>query len=101
MTTFGIDGIRIDPAGHITHVRWAPIDPKTHDWLSPTRIVEVGDVVKAIRAGEVCWSIFTLGGKRFLGPGIRVVAHINGPDGIDTDVPGGSIEKCMDDLAPV
>lgn len=101
MATFGIDGIRIDPAGRITHVRWAPIDPKTHDWLSPTKIVEVGEVVKAIRAGEVCRSLFTLGGNRFLGPNIRVVAHINSPDGIDMDVPDGSIEKSMDDLPPV
>ena len=93
MSTFGIDGIRIDFAGHITHVRWAPIDPKTREWLSPTKIVEVGELVKAIQAGEVCWSLFTLGGKRFLGPKIRVVAHMNGPDGIDTDVPDGSIEK--------
>ena len=66
MSTFGIDGIRIDFAGHITHVRWAPIDPKTREWLSPTKIVEVGELVKAIQAGEVCWSLFTLGGKRFL-----------------------------------
>jgi hypothetical protein len=101
MSTFGIDGIRIDFAGHITHVRWAPIDPKTREWLSPTKIVEVGELVKAIQAGEVCWSLFTLGGKRFLGPKIRVVAHTNGPDGIDTDVPDGSIEKSMDDLPPV
>jgi hypothetical protein len=101
MTTFGIDGIRIDSGGHTTHVCWAPIDLKTLDCLSPTRIVEVGDVVKAIRAGEVCWSIFTLSGKRFLGPKIRVVAHTNSPDGIETDVPDGSIEKSMDDLPPI
>lgn len=101
MTTFGIDGIRIDSAGRITHVRWAPIDPKTLDWVYPARIVEVGDVVEAIRAGDVCWSLFMLGGKRLLGPRLRIVAHLNGPDGIDTDVPGDGIEKSIDDLPQV
>ncbi|RFU48161.1 hypothetical protein [Paraburkholderia sp. DHOC27] len=102
MATFAIDGVRIDPAtGRTTHVRWARIDARTHDWLSPPQVVEIGDVVQALRAGEVCWTVFTLSGARFLGPKIRIVAHTNGPDGIDTDVPNGCIEKSMDDLPRV
>ncbi|MFP3564321.1 hypothetical protein [Paraburkholderia sp. SIMBA_030] len=102
MATFAIDGVRINPAtDRVTHVRWALVDPKTHDWLSPTEVVEVIEVVKAIHAGDVCWSLFTLGGVRFLGPKIKIVAHTNGPDGIDTEVPDGNIEKSMDDLPQV
>jgi|ERR1700761_6190544 hypothetical protein len=102
MAAFAIDGARINPAtDRITHVRWALIDPKTHDWLSSPAVVEVGEVVRAIRAGDVCWSLFTLGGVRFLGPKLKIVAHTNGPDGIDTEPPGASIEKSMDDLPPV
>lgn len=99
MATFGIDAVRIDPSNdRITHVRWATVDPATRNWLSPTSVVEVAQVVAAIRRGDAVWSLFTLGGTRFLGPKIVAVAHTNGHDGIDTDVPNGHIEKCIDDL---
>jgi hypothetical protein len=102
MATFALDGVRINPAtDRVTHVRWAPIDLKTHDSLSPSAVVEVAEVVRAIQAGNICWSLFTLGGARFLGPKIKIVAHTNGPDGIDTEVPDGSIEKSIDDLPQV
>jgi hypothetical protein len=102
MATYAIDGVRINPASdRVTHVRWALIDPKTNEWLSPPATVEVAEAVNAIHAGDVVWSIFTLGGRRFLGPKIRAVAHINGEDGIDTDVPDGHVEKCIDDLPAV
>ena len=102
MATYAIDGVRINPASdRVTHVRWALIDPKTNDWLSLAAVVEVAEAVNAIRAGDVVWSLFTLGGRRFLGPKIKAVAHTNGADGIDTDVPDGHVEKCIDDLPPV
>jgi hypothetical protein len=102
MTTFAIDAIRINPANDkITHVRWGPVDPASRDWLSPTSIVEVPEVLSAIHRGDPVWSLFTLGGVRFLGPKIKAVAHTDGHDGIDTDVPGGHIEKCIDDLPHV
>jgi hypothetical protein len=99
VTTLAIDAVRINPANdRITHVRWAPVDPSTRDWLSPTSIVEVDEVVAAIRRGDAVWSLFTLGGTRYLGPKIVTVAHIDGHDGINTDVPGDHVEKCIDDL---
>ena len=102
MATYAIDGVRINPASdRVTHVRWALIDPKTHESVSPPQIVEVAEAVNAIHAGDVVWSLFTLGGRRFLGPKIKAVAHTNGDDGIDTDVPDGHVEKCIDDLPAV
>jgi hypothetical protein len=102
MATYAIDGIRINPAtDRVTHVRWALVNPKTNEWLSSLEVVEVADVVRAIHAGDVVWSLFELGGMRFLGPKIKVVAHTNGDDGIDTDVPDGHVEKCIDDLPHV
>jgi hypothetical protein len=102
MATYAIDGVRISPVtDRVTHVRWALIEPKTHEWLSPQQVVEVADVVKAVRAGNVVWSLFTLGGSRFLGPKIKVVAHPGGHDGIDMEIPDGSIEKYIDDLPNV
>ncbi|RKT22464.1 hypothetical protein B0G69_5926 [Paraburkholderia sp. RAU2J] len=99
MTTLAIDAIRINPANdRITHVRWGPVDPSTRDWLSPTSIVEVDEVIAAIRRGDAVWSLFTLGGTRYLGPKIVSVAHTDGHDGINTDVPGDHVEKCIDDL---
>ncbi|MFM0500561.1 hypothetical protein [Paraburkholderia caffeinilytica] len=102
MATFAIDAIRINPTNdRLTHVRWAPVDPATRDWLSAPSIVEVAEVVAAIRRGDVVWSLFTLGGTRFLGPKIVSVSHADGRDGIDTDVPGEHVEKCIDDLPRV
>jgi hypothetical protein len=102
MSTFAIDAVRINPkSDRITHVRWGPVDPATRDWLSPTSIVEVAEVVTAMGRGDAVWSLFTLGGTRFLGPKMVRVAHTDGHDGIDTDVPGGHIEKCIDDLPHV
>jgi hypothetical protein len=99
MATFGIDAVRIDPSNdRITHVRWAAVDPATREWSSPTSIADVDEVVNAIHRGDAVWSLFTLGGTRFLGPKIIAVSHVNGHDGIDTDVPDGHIEKCIDDL---
>jgi hypothetical protein len=102
MATFAIDGVRINPnTDRVTHVRWGLIDPKTRQWLSTHQIAEVDEVVKAISAGNMVWSLFTLGGTPFLGPKIKTVAHTDGHDGIDTEVPDGSIEKSIDDLPRV
>lgn len=102
MATFAIDGVRFDPlTDRVTHLRWARVNPKTNEWLSTPEIVEVAQVVKAIHAGDGVWSLFILGGMRFLGPKIRVVAHPGGHDGIDTDVPDSHVEKCIDDLPRV
>lgn len=102
MATFAIDGVRINPTtDRVTHVRWGLIDLGTHDWLAPPEIVELDTVIQSMRSGNVVWSLFTLGGRRFIGPKIKAVSHTTGHDGIDTDVPNGSIEKCMDDLPRV
>lgn len=102
MATFAIDGVRIDPVtDRVTHVRWALVNPKTNEWLSPPRGVEVAQGVTAIHAGDGVWSLFTLGGRRFLGPKIKVVAHTGSRDGIDTGVPDGHVEKCIDGLPRV
>ncbi|WP_133646144.1 hypothetical protein [Paraburkholderia flava] len=102
MATYAIDGVRIDNGtGRITHVRWALINPKTNEWLSPHEIVAVADVVAAIRGGNLVWSLFTLGGMNFIGPKIKTVAHMDGNDGIDTDIPDGHVEKSIDDLPAV
>jgi hypothetical protein len=99
MATFAIDAVRIDPhRGKISHVRLGPVDPVTRAWQSQTSVVDVEHVVDIIRRGDDVWSLFTLGGTRFLGPKIRSVPHTDGHDGIDTDVPDGHIEKCIDDL---
>jgi len=102
MATYAVDGVRISAStDRVTHVRWAPIDPHTHDWLSPPKISEVADVAHDIRSGAVVYSVFTLGGRKFLGPKIKAVPHPNGADGIDMEVPDGSVEKSMDDLPRV
>jgi hypothetical protein len=102
MATYAIDAVRINPANdRVTHVRWALVNPKTHEWLSSQDIVEVADVVNAIHAGNIVWSLYTLGGMRLLGPKIKTVSHTDGHDGIDTDAPGGNIEKSIDDLPRV
>jgi hypothetical protein len=102
MATFAVDGVRINPhTDRVTHVRWALIDPKTHAWLSERRIADVDEVVRAMAAGNVVVSLFTLGGIPYLGPKLRSVAHVNGRDGIDTEIPNGSIEKSIDDLPRV
>jgi len=102
MATYAVDGVRISGStDRVTHVRWAPIDPHTHDWLSPPRISEVADVAQGLRTGAVVYSVFTLGGMKFLGPKIKAVPHPNGIDGIDMEVPDGSVEKSMDDLPRV
>lgn len=99
MATFAIDAVRIDSKdGKISHVRLGPVDPVTRAWQSQTAVVDVAHVVEIIRRGDDVWSLFTLGGTRFLGPKIRPVPHTDGRDGIDTDVPDGHIEKCIDDL---
>jgi hypothetical protein len=102
MATYAVDAVRINPANdRVTHVRWALINPKTHEWLSQHEIVEVDEVVKVIRAGNLVWSLYTLGGMRLLGPKIKTVSHTDGHDGIDTDIPGGHVEKSIDDLPRV
>jgi hypothetical protein len=102
MATYAIDGVRISSStGRVTHVRWAQIDLQTHDWLSQPTIAEVAHVAHDIRSGAMVYSLFTLGGMRFLGPRIKAVSHPNGVDGIDMEVPDGSVEKSIDDLPPV
>ncbi|BFG75505.1 hypothetical protein PTKU46_35380 [Paraburkholderia terrae] len=102
MATYAIDAVRINPmTDRVTHVRWALVNPKTNEWLSPHEIVEVADVVTAIHAGNAVWSFFTLGGLNLLGPKIKTVAHADGNDGIDTEVPDGHVEKFIDDLPRV
>ena len=99
MATFAIDAVRINAQdGKISHARLGPVDPTTRTWQSPPTVMKVAEVIDIIRRGDDVWSLFTLGGTRFLGPKIRPVPHTDGRDGIDTDVPDGHIEKCIDDL---
>jgi hypothetical protein len=102
MATYAIDGVRISPStDRVTHVRWALIDTQTHDWLAPPTITEIAHLTQEMRSGAVVYSLFILGGMRFLGPKVRAVPHPNGIDGIDMEVPDGSVEKSIDDLPRV
>ena len=88
MATFAIDAIRINPTNdRITHVRWAP----------STRRRVTGCLLRRLSRWPKSWPR-SIGGMLF-GPFLRSaaygfwgqkscsVAHADGHDGIDTDVP--------------
>ncbi|SAK71323.1 hypothetical protein AWB80_03804 [Caballeronia pedi] len=100
MATLAIDGVRW-VNDRVTSVRWGSFDPATNDWAAPTTIVDVQQVVDAIKSGKEVRTLFTLGGRAFLGPKVIAMPYANGHIGIEARVQDGQIEKSLEDLPPV
>jgi hypothetical protein len=95
-----IDGVRW-VNDRVTSVRWGSFDPATNDWAAPTTIVDVQQVVDAIKSGKEVRTLFILGGRAFLGPKVIAMPFANGHIGIEARVQDGQIEKSLEDLPPV
>ncbi|KND61887.1 hypothetical protein BVER_05952c [Candidatus Burkholderia verschuerenii] len=100
MATLAIDGVRW-VNDRVTSVRWGSFDQSTNDWTAPTTIVDVHQVVDVIKRGEEVRTLFTLGGRTFLGPKVTALPYANGHVGIEARVQDGQIEKSLEDLPPV
>ena len=100
MASLAIDGVRWGD-DRVTHVRWGSIDAATRTWTSSPTIVELGQVVNAIMLGTEVRTVFTLGGRTFLGPKVTTIRYAGGHVGIQTMVEDGRIEKSLEDLPPV
>ncbi|MDR5756902.1 hypothetical protein [Caballeronia sp. LZ035] len=100
MATLAIDGVRW-VNDRVTSVRWGSFDPSTNDWTAPTTIVDVQQVVDAIHSGKEVRTLFTLGGRTFLGPKVGALPYTNGHVGIEARVQDGQIEKSLEDLPAV
>jgi hypothetical protein len=100
MTTLAIDGVRW-VNDRVTNVRWGSFDSGTNTWAVPTTIVDVQQVVDAIRSGKEVRTLFRLGGRPFLGPKVMALPYEGGHVGIEARVQEGQIEKSLEDLPPV
>ncbi|SAK63410.1 hypothetical protein AWB75_02823 [Caballeronia catudaia] len=100
MATLAIDGVRWTN-DRVTSVRWGSFDPGTNAWAAPTTIVDVQQVVDAIKSGKEVRTLFTLGGRAFLGPKVAALPYANGHIGIEARVQDGQIEKSLEDLPAV
>jgi hypothetical protein len=100
MSTLAIDGVRW-ANDRVTNVRWGSFDALSNSWTSPTTIVEVAQVVDAIKSGKEVRTLFTLGGRTFLGPKVTALPYTAGHIGIEARVQEGQIEKSLEDLPPV
>jgi hypothetical protein len=100
MATLAIDGVRW-VNDRVTNVRWGSFDQTTNDWAEPTTIVDVHQVVDAIKSGKEVRTLFTLGGRPFLGPKVSALPYTNGHVGIEARVQDGQIEKSLEDLPGV
>ncbi|CCD41463.1 conserved hypothetical protein [Candidatus Paraburkholderia kirkii UZHbot1] len=95
-----IDGVRW-VNDRVTDVRWGSFDPATNDWAAPTMIVQVQQVVDALKSGKEVRTLFKLGGRPFLGPEVSALPYANGHVGIEARVQDGQIEKSLEDLPSV
>ncbi|GGD52360.1 MULTISPECIES: hypothetical protein [Caballeronia] len=100
MATLAIDGVRW-VNDRVTNVRWGSFDSARNAWAAPTSIVDVHEVVDAIKSGKEVRTLFTLGGRTFLGPKVSALPYANGHVGIEARVQDGQIEKSLEDLPPV
>ncbi len=100
MAILAIDGVRW-VNDRVTSVRWGSFEPSTNDWAVPTTIVDVQQVVEAIKHGKEVRTLFTLGGRTFLGPKVTVLPYANGHVGIEARAQDGQIEKSLEDLPVV
>ncbi|AET88974.1 MULTISPECIES: hypothetical protein [Caballeronia] len=100
MATLAIDGVRWTN-DRVTSVRWGSFDPGTNAWTTPTTIVDVQQVVDAIKSGKEVRTLFILGGRSFLGPKVAALPYANGHIGIEARVQDGQIEKSLEDLPAV
>jgi hypothetical protein len=100
MSTLAIDGVRW-ANDRVTDVRWGSFDALSNAWMSPTTIVEVAQVVDAIKSGKEVRTLFTLGGRTFLGPKVTALPYTAGHIGIEARVQEGQIEKSLEDLPSV
>jgi len=100
MGTLAIDGVRW-VNDRVTSVRWGSFDTATNDWSAPTTIVDVQQVVDALKNGREVRTLFKLGGRPFLGPRVSALPYTNGHIGIEARVQDGQIEKSLEDLPSV
>ena len=100
MATLAIDGVRW-VNDRVTNVRWGSFDSARNAWAAPTSIVDVHEVVDAIKSGKEVRTLFKLGGRAFLGPKVSALPYTNGHIGIEARVQDGQIEKSLEDLPPV
>jgi hypothetical protein len=100
MAILAIDGVRWTN-DRVTNVRWGSFDASTNSWTTPTTIVDVAQVVDAIRSGKEVRTLFKLGGRTFLGPKVTALPYTGGHVGIEARVQDGQLEKSLEDLPPV
>ena len=60
----------------------------------------MSQVVEAIKSGKEVRTLFTLGGRTFLGPKVTALPYTAGHIGIEARVQEGQIEKSLEDLPP-
>ncbi|CAH2810525.1 MAG: hypothetical protein CBHOC_5098 [uncultured Caballeronia sp.] len=87
-----IDGVRW-VNDRVTDVRWGSFDPATNDWAAPTTIVQVQQVVDALKSGKEVRTLFKLGGRPFLGPKVSALPYANGHVGIEARVQDGQPDR--------
>jgi hypothetical protein len=95
---FAVSKVRLDSFGHVTHVLWNEVDPKSNSDLSSAALVSVADVVDAIHAGAQVAAVFHGWLPHIPEQMFEIIAHIKGGETVALARPSGAHSTSQLDL---
>ncbi|MGS0894160.1 phosphatidylserine/phosphatidylglycerophosphate/cardiolipin synthase [Burkholderia stagnalis] len=102
MSTFAVNGVRIDPlSARVTHVRWAAVNPADRSWAAKPGEAPVADVARAIAAGDDVHAIFDGSDGLAVGPKLKRVRYRDASEGIELDIDATSEARTLRDLPQI
>lgn len=102
MSTYAVNGVRIDPlSGRVTHVRWGQVDPTGNAWVAGPHEAPVTEVARAIDAGDDVHAIFVISGGNAVGPKLKRVIYRDASEGIELDVDATRESRTLRDLPQI
>jgi len=88
MAVYAVTEVKFDAGNQrVLQVKMGPVIVKDKEWMSAPMIVDVAEVVKAIKLGDDVFTMFQRRGHPVPGPKLKVTTHSNGREGVMIDGP--------------
>jgi len=88
LSVLAVTEVRLDASRQrVIKAKMGPVIKKGNEWMAAPKLVNVSEVVNAIKSGDDVFTIFTVGGNLVPGPRLSVMTYPEGGEGIYIDGP--------------